>query len=290
MRQARTSLTKYLISMVAVFAAAGLPPPAMADWPWDWARGKEHGGKKNNHAGNDNGRIKALEAEMADLAAQLAALQNNLNGGAIEGTVACTVGRVPGSTVYLPGHSYSAITTDAGVFRLSNVVPGDYELRVEIPGQRTTFNHGNVPAVGGQTTNIGSIDFCPDSPVSGRSPVTPDVRYQCASRLEFRVQGLRFSGTRASLTVESEGGEPFTMSGDIVGDSFCVAGIPTDPPGSFNIPRRYELCGTFQDGRTWLSGNYSAWSGTFAIQFTGTSPITRADCTDQVFNVAGELR
>lgn len=79
-------------------------------------------------------------------------------GGMISGTVNCgsTSGYIP---VYILGESFSALTTTAGAFRLSNIPDGTYDLTIDTP-QSVHHTITGISVTNGQQNSLGMIELC----------------------------------------------------------------------------------------------------------------------------------
>jgi hypothetical protein len=70
-----------------------------------------------------------------------------------------------GTLVYIPGHSFVAITGPDGAFVLSSVPPGTYPLHVEAGNPRSSTELPAVTVAPGRTTDVGTVsavDFATD--------------------------------------------------------------------------------------------------------------------------------
>ncbi len=76
----------------------------------------------------------------------------------IFGTVNCgsTSGYIP---VYILGESFSAVTTTAGAFRLSNVPEGTYDLSIDTP-QSVHHTITSISVTSGMQISLGTIEIC----------------------------------------------------------------------------------------------------------------------------------
>ncbi len=78
--------------------------------------------------------------------------------GTISGTVNCgsTSGYLP---VYILGESFSALTTTAGTFRLSNVPDGTYDITIDSP-QSVHHTITGLSVANGMQISLGTVELC----------------------------------------------------------------------------------------------------------------------------------
>lgn len=76
-------------------------------------------------------------------------------GGAIAGVVSACGMPVARTLVFIPGRSFVAFTGPSGDFRLDNVPPGTYTVRIETPGQ-PGVTLPDVTVAAGETTDTGT--------------------------------------------------------------------------------------------------------------------------------------
>ena len=80
------------------------------------------------------------------------------SGGTIQGRLtACGPQNFLGALVYAPGTSFIAITNDDGRFAISHVLPGTYNLVVELPGHAPAMLQDHVTVADDQITDIGDV-------------------------------------------------------------------------------------------------------------------------------------
>ncbi len=80
-------------------------------------------------------------------------------GGTISGTV-INCGPTSGYLlVYILGESFSALTTTAGAFRLSNVPAGTYDITIDTP-QSVHHTITGINVINGQQNSLGMVEIC----------------------------------------------------------------------------------------------------------------------------------
>ena len=80
------------------------------------------------------------------------------SGGTIQGRLtACGPQNFLGALVYAPGTSFSAIANVDGTFAISHVLPGTYNLVVELPGHAPAMLQNSVTVTDDQIANIGDV-------------------------------------------------------------------------------------------------------------------------------------
>ena len=85
---------------------------------------------------------------------------DKLKTGSIHGRVNfCEGGGVEGMQVYIPGLPFVVITGEGGVFQLSNLPEGKYDIHYRIDGRLLNRNPG-VYVSSGSVTDLSVISFC----------------------------------------------------------------------------------------------------------------------------------
>lgn len=85
--------------------------------------------------------------------------------GDIQGSVnVCGTGGKADVLAYIPGRSFVARTDDKGVFRLSYLPAGSYQIAFEQAGTRLGKS-GWITVRAGRIANVSAINICADTPV-----------------------------------------------------------------------------------------------------------------------------
>jgi len=154
--------------------------------------------------------------------------------GTISGTVVDNEGNpLPGATVTISGPAMLGqkdyITSDTGKFRFPSLLPGEHEIRVELPGFKTVIRKDLHVSVG-KTTEITitlevtaieeEITVTAESPVVDIESSKMTVHYGTDFLLAI-PQGRDLYGITQSLpgAIEAEGGREYTRMTSILGGS-----------------------------------------------------------------------
>ena len=172
--------------------------------------------------------------------------------GSISGTIVDTEGNLlPGCTVTLSGPKLigkqSYVTSEMGTFRFPSVAPGrDYELRVELPGFKTTIKKGFIISVARATTVKIELEITTleeEVTVVAASPVVDiqtskvSVSYN-ADFIESIPMSRDLYGIQNSIPGAISEGVDYRRTSSILGGTvrsqlYQLDGVPMNDPATF---------------------------------------------------------